>query len=71
MQTLRSVIDVHGQRVSAGDRLYLLGDMPTLIVWGERDRTTPMQHGLAAAADAPNSRFESLPRAAHFPTGVA
>ena len=26
LQTLRSVIDVHGQRVSARDRLYLLGD---------------------------------------------
>jgi pimeloyl-ACP methyl ester carboxylesterase len=67
MQTLRSVIDVHGQRVGAGDRLYLLGDMPTLIVWGERDRTIPMRHGLAAAAEVPNSHFESLPRAAHFP----
>src|SRR2546423_2168848 len=33
LETLRSVIDVHGQRVSARDRLYLLGDMPTLIVW--------------------------------------
>ena len=49
LQTLRSVIDVHGQRVSATDRLYLLGDMPTLIVWGERDRTIPIEHGRAAA----------------------
>jgi pimeloyl-ACP methyl ester carboxylesterase len=67
IQTLRSVIDVHGQRVSARDRLYLLGDMPTLIVWGERDHTIPVQHGLDAHHAITNSRFETLPRAAHFP----
>ncbi len=67
MQTLRAVIDIQGQRVSAEDRLYLLGDMPTLIVWGERDRTIPIAHGISAAEEIPNSRFESLPRAAHFP----
>jgi pimeloyl-ACP methyl ester carboxylesterase len=67
LQTLRSVIDVHGQRVSARDRLYLLGEMPTLIVWGERDRTIPLQHGLEAQHSIPNCRFEALPRAAHFP----
>ncbi len=67
LQTLRSVIDVQGQKVSARDRLYLLGDMPTLIVWGERDRTIPMAHGLEAERAIPNCRFETLPRAAHFP----
>ena len=67
LQTLRAVIDVQGQRVSASDRLYLLGEMPTLIVWGERDRTIPLQHGMRAAQSVPNCRFETLPRAAHFP----
>ena len=67
LQTLRSVIDVHGQRVSARDRLYLLGGFPTLIVWGERDRTIPVQHGHDAHDLIPGSRFETLPRAAHFP----
>ncbi len=67
LQTLRSVIDVHGQHVSARDRLYLLGDMPTLIVWGERDRTIPLQHGRDAHDAIPRCRFETLPRAAHFP----
>jgi pimeloyl-ACP methyl ester carboxylesterase len=41
--------------------------MPTLIVWGERDRTIPLAHGLAAQQSIPNCRFETLPRAAHFP----
>ncbi|MDX6643816.1 MAG: hypothetical protein QOD76_1778 [Solirubrobacteraceae bacterium] len=67
LQTLRSVIDVHGQRVSARDRLYLLRALPTLIVWGERDNTIPLAHGREAHAAAPGSRFETLPRAAHFP----
>ena len=67
LQTLRSVIDVRGQRVSATDRLYLLGPVPTMVVWGERDNTIPIEHGRDAHEMIPNSRFETLPRAAHFP----
>lgn len=67
LHTLRSVIDVHGQRVSATDRLYLLETMPTLIVWGERDHTIPAQHGHEAHEAIPHSRFCSLPGVAHFP----
>jgi pimeloyl-ACP methyl ester carboxylesterase len=67
LQTLRSVIDVRGQRVSAVDRLYLLEAMPTLIVWGERDHTIPLAHGAAAHEAIPHSRFVTLPAAAHFP----
>ena len=67
LQTLRSVIDIHGQHVSARDRLYLLGEMPTLIVWGEHDRTIPAAHGREADEAIPHCRYETLPRAAHFP----
>jgi pimeloyl-ACP methyl ester carboxylesterase len=67
LQTLRSVIDARGQKVSATDRLYLLGPVPTMVVWGERDQTIPLEHGRAAHELIPNSRFETLPRAAHFP----
>ena len=68
LQTLRSVIDVRGQRVSARDRLYMLaGRMPTLIVWGGRDNTIPLDHGRAAHDAIPGSSFVILPRAAHFP----
>ena len=72
LQTLRSVIDARGQRVSAVDRLYLLGPVSSMIVWGERDRMIPIEHGRAAhaaisrTATAP-SRFETLPKAGHFP----
>ncbi len=67
LQTLRSVIDVRGQRVSATDRLYLLELVPTLIVWGERDHTIPLEHGRAAHRQIAGSRMRTLPRAAHFP----
>jgi pimeloyl-ACP methyl ester carboxylesterase len=67
LQTLRAVIDAHGQRVSATDRLYLLESMPTMIVWGERDNTIPLQHGREAHEAIPHSHFKTLPNAAHFP----
>jgi pimeloyl-ACP methyl ester carboxylesterase len=67
LHTLRSVIDIEGQRVNANDRLYLLKDMPTMIVWGARDRTIPSDHGREAHRLAPGSRFELLQKAAHFP----
>jgi len=67
LQTLRAVIDVHGQRVSATDRLYLLESIPTMIVWGERDHTIPVSHGRRAHAGIPGSRFRTLAKAAHFP----
>jgi pimeloyl-ACP methyl ester carboxylesterase len=67
LQTLRAVIDTHGQRVSATDRLYLLESLPTMIVWGERDHTIPLGHGRAAHAAIPHSRLRTLQGAAHFP----
>lgn len=67
LQTLRAVIDTRGQRVSATDRLYLLDTLPTMIVWGERDRLIPLSHGRAAHEAVPHSHFRTLPRAAHFP----
>ena len=67
LHTLRSVIDVHGQRVAATDRLYLLESIPTLIVWGERDNTIPIEHGRLAHDAIPRSSFRTLPLAAHFP----
>ena len=67
VQSLRSVIDWRGQRVSALDRLHLLDPMPTLIVWGGRDNTIPIEHGREAHRTIAGSRFVELPRAAHFP----
>lgn len=65
--TLRSVVDHRGQRVSARDRLYLTRDVPTLIVWGDRDPIIPLKHGLDAHAAMPASRLEIFPGVGHFP----
>ncbi|HEY7136879.1 MAG TPA: alpha/beta fold hydrolase [Acidimicrobiia bacterium] len=67
VQTLRSVIDVRGQRVSATNRLYLARDVPTLIVWGDRDTIIPVSHAYAANAALAHSRLELFEGAGHFP----
>jgi pimeloyl-ACP methyl ester carboxylesterase len=67
VHTARSVIDPRGQRVDARGRLYLSADVPTLLVWGERDRIIPVGHGRHAHELMPHSRFEAFPGAGHFP----
>ena len=67
IHTLRGIVDPGGQRVSATDRLYLAREMPSLIVWGERDPLIPADHGRAAHAAMPGSRLELFPDAGHFP----
>jgi pimeloyl-ACP methyl ester carboxylesterase len=66
VQTVRSVIDPSGQRVSALDRLYLAAAVPTLIVWGDHDRVIPVKHAYAAHEAMPGSRLEILRGAGHF-----
>jgi pimeloyl-ACP methyl ester carboxylesterase len=66
VHTVRSVIDVMGQRVSARDRLYLAQEVPTLIIWGDRDRIIPVSHAHAAHALIAGSRLEIVPGAGHF-----
>lgn len=66
IHTVRSVIDVAGQRVSAHDRLYLAEAVPTLIVWGDRDRIIPVAHAHLAAESIPGARLEILEGAGHF-----
>jgi pimeloyl-ACP methyl ester carboxylesterase len=67
VHTLRAVIDPGGQRVSAKDRLYLAAEVPSLIVWGERDRIIPAAHGRQAHAEMPGSYYLEIPDAGHFP----
>jgi pimeloyl-ACP methyl ester carboxylesterase len=67
LATVRSVIDPRGQRVNAGDRLYLAAEVPTLLVWGDRDPMIPVAHAYAAHAAMPASRLEVFQRAGHFP----
>jgi len=66
IHTVRSVIDIAGQRVSAHDRLYLAEAVPTLIVWGDHDRVIPVTHAYRAAEAIRGARLEILERAGHF-----
>jgi pimeloyl-ACP methyl ester carboxylesterase len=65
--TLRGIVDPGGQRVNASDRLYLAQEIPTLLVWGERDPIIPADHGRAAHLQIPGSRLELMETAGHFP----
>lgn len=67
LHTVRGIIDLGGQRVSAHDRLYLAAGMPTLILWGEKDRLIPVQHAREAHERIPGSRLEIFAGAGHFP----
>lgn len=67
VHTARSVIDPAGQRVEATDRLYLAAHVPSLIVWGDKDRMIPVKHAYEAHDNMPNSRLEIFEGAGHFP----
>jgi pimeloyl-ACP methyl ester carboxylesterase len=64
--TLRGVAGWSGQRLDATDRLYLLSELPTLLITGRRDGCIPYQHTLRAHQLLPGSRLELLD-AGHFP----
>jgi pimeloyl-ACP methyl ester carboxylesterase len=67
LATLRSVIGTGGQRVHAGDRLYLAEGMPVLIIWGARDPIIPIRHGEDAHAAIPGSQLEVFEGVGHLP----
>ncbi len=67
VHTLRAVLDLSGQRVSARDRLYLAELLPTMVIWGDRDPLIPLEHAHLADRALPNNRLEIFEGAGHFP----
>jgi pimeloyl-ACP methyl ester carboxylesterase len=67
LHTVRSVIDLGGQLVSATDKLYLTKGLPTLIIWGDRDPLIPVRHGVHCHELITDSRLEIFPGAGHDP----
>ncbi len=67
LATLRAVVSTEGQRVDAGDRLYLAEGVPVLIIWGERDPMIPAHHGERAHRAIPGSRLEVFDGVGHLP----
>ncbi len=67
VHTLRSVMDLQGQRISAMNRIHLAANLPTLLVWGARDPFIPVSHAIEAHGRIPNARLEIFERSNHFP----
>jgi pimeloyl-ACP methyl ester carboxylesterase len=67
LHTVRDIIDLHGQRISAMDRLYIAAELPMLIVWGEKDPLIPPSHAYHAHEAVAGSRLEIFAGAGHFP----
>jgi pimeloyl-ACP methyl ester carboxylesterase len=67
VRTLRGAVDWRGQAITMLDRCYLAKDMPTLVVWGERDGVIPVKHAGRIHDALPDSRLEVFEGAGHFP----
>ncbi|MHB1475424.1 MAG: alpha/beta fold hydrolase [Dermatophilaceae bacterium] len=67
LATARSVVDPGGQTVSVHDHLPLAVEIPTLVVWGTRDRMIPAWHATTAHQAIPGSRVELFEGAGHYP----
>jgi pimeloyl-ACP methyl ester carboxylesterase len=67
LRTLRSVVDYRGQAVSALTKLHVAAELPTVLIWGDRDRIIPVAHAYAAHDALEGSRLEVLEGIGHFP----
>jgi pimeloyl-ACP methyl ester carboxylesterase len=67
LNTVRAVIDGHGQKVSALDRLRLIADMPVLVVWGTHDRVIPVEHAELVRDMLPQADVVLLDGIGHTP----
>jgi pimeloyl-ACP methyl ester carboxylesterase len=67
LATLRAVVGTEGQRVDAGDRLYLADGIPILIIWGRQDRIIPLSHGEHAHEAIAGSRLQVFDGSGHLP----
>lgn len=66
-RTLRSVVDYRGQSVSALSRLSVHGEVPTLVIWGDRDPIIPVAHAYSVLEARPGSRLKVMPGLGHYP----
>src|SRR3712207_8977360 len=66
LTALRALVGPFGQREVLVDRLPLL-EMPTLVVWGERDRVFPESHAREAVARLRAGSLALIPGCGHMP----
>jgi pimeloyl-ACP methyl ester carboxylesterase len=66
-RSLREVVELGGQAVSALGRVNSAHRLPTLIVWGAEDPFIPVGHAFAAHEAIPGSRLEIFEGVGHYP----
>ncbi len=66
LAALRAEVDLYGQRDVVVDELPGL-DVPTLVVWGDRDRVVPIAHAQRAVISLPQASLAVLPGCGHLP----
>jgi pimeloyl-ACP methyl ester carboxylesterase len=66
-QTVRGALNLSGQRLEGTERLYLLADVPVLLVGGSADSVIPVEHTVGAHDLLPGSHLEIFDGAGHFP----
>jgi pimeloyl-ACP methyl ester carboxylesterase len=67
LRTLRSVVDYRGQAVSALSRLGMHLEVPSLVIWGDRDPIIPVAHAYSVQAARPGAKLTVLPGLGHYP----
>ena len=67
VQTVRGALDWSGQRLDGTNRLYLLTEVPVLLIGGRNDSFIPAEHTIRAHQLLPASRLEIFDGAGHFP----
>ncbi len=66
LTALRALVGPFGQRAVLLDRLPLL-EVPTLVVWGERDRVFPERQAREAVARLREGSLALIPNCGHMP----
>ncbi|MCC8928001.1 MULTISPECIES: alpha/beta fold hydrolase [Nocardiaceae] len=67
LASTRAVVGPRGQTVSAKQHFAKFETMPSLLIWGSKDRMIPASHADNIRREVPNSRVEIFPSAGHFP----
>ncbi|WP_072807167.1 alpha/beta fold hydrolase [Rhodococcoides yunnanense] len=67
LASTRAVVGPRGQTVSAKQHFEKFDSIPSLLIWGGKDRMIPASHADSIRREIPNSRVEIFSSAGHFP----
>lgn len=67
LASMRAVVGPRGQTVSAKQHFEKFESIPSLLVWGGKDRMIPASHADNIRREVPNSKVEIFSNAGHFP----